>query len=348
MKSKRIGILTFHCAINYGGVLQAYALSKKLVELGHDVKFINLRPPNISKDKPKRLTDFIFRILFNRFVSKYLPPLTNKIKSNEDLSALNNLFDIFIVGSDQVWNPELSRNYLNNYLFDFVDNNKIKISYAASFGSEDIDITFEEKDTIKKLLNNFKIVTVREKSAQQICKVTFDADSEVVVDPTLLLQKDDYIQLLTSQNLKNEGVVCMKFIKTEEFAEMARYVGQKLSKPVKLVNTPRKFKGIKSIYWPTVGKWLSLINNAEIVITDSFHALCFCIIFKKNFIVIPGKEKRFTRLKSLLHSLGLENRVVRNINELKQLNFEESIDYDKTHAQLKGLKNSSTSILERI
>lgn len=346
MEKRRIGIITFHCAINYGGVLQVYALSKTLLSLGYNVKIINLRPPNISKDNPKRITDFLFRWLFNKFTKKHLPPLTKIIKDNSELKDLNKQFDIFIAGSDQIWNPELSRNYLSNYLLDFVEDNKTKIAYAASFGVDRLELDDSELSKIKRLLESFNLLTVREESAKTICKDTFKVDSTIVVDPTLLL--NDYSELTQNKNNKEKGIVCVKFIKSQEFVKIAQYLGEKLNSNVYLINSPKRFKGIKSVYLPKVSTWLNLIKNAELVVTDSFHGLCFSLLFNKNFIVVPGKIGRFTRLENLLKALGLEDRIYMNLSDLKDSNIlENPINYEKVNEKLLKLRdNSMTTLLK--
>ncbi|MBN1990360.1 MAG: polysaccharide pyruvyl transferase family protein [Bacteroidales bacterium] len=342
---RNVGILTFHCATNYGGVLQAYSLSKLIKRKGYNVEFINLRPNNISNDKPKRPTDFLFRLVFNRFEKNYYPKYTHLIKNESDLVFLNNKFDFFIVGSDQVWNKEITKDIFKSYFFDFVNKGKPKIAYAASFGSAEPVFNNQEKEEIITLLKEFTVITLREDSGKKYCENILGISAKVVLDPTLLL--NDFSEIIKCNVPKNSDIICLKFIKSKEFIEIANYLATELDCSVKLVNSPQKYPGIKNIYFPSVDKWLSLIFNAKFVITDSFHALCFCIMFKKDFIVVPGKIERFTRLQNLLVLLEIENRVFQSIEEFKNSNIWNCrIDFEKVHNRLNQERECSMFVLE--
>ena len=222
----RIGIITYHWAFNYGAVLQAYALQTYLEKLGHKVEFINYIPKN---QKVSILRKFIGRniestklklktlrreLIFKPFVKK-LHIGEIKYQSYQELLKTPPNYDVYITGSDQVWNNKLvcSINEDNAisypYYLDFGDESIIRVAYAPSFGSS--EISSDLKINIKKCLSRFNSISVREKSGVEIVKSLGYSDAKLMPDPTFLLSKDEYLNIKTS-NVQNKEAYVYSYI----------------------------------------------------------------------------------------------------------------------------------------
>ena len=206
----RIAILTINnwFQYNYGQKLQMYALYNVLQDMGHSVRVIRLLNYLTKKTYIKAIISCYNHVLF---VSKNIKQ-TEKI-DHSTLKSLNSKFDAFVVGSDQVWRPE----YLhgdNTYFLDFVDDDKIKLSYAASFGIDDTNKFYDTKDRISVLLNRFRAVSIREKSAIYICDY-LDVPAKLVLDPTLLYSSEWWIKKINPTTKKLQNI--MFFLDNNEY-----------------------------------------------------------------------------------------------------------------------------------
>ncbi|HDQ15473.1 MAG TPA: polysaccharide pyruvyl transferase family protein, partial [Bacteroidetes bacterium] len=191
---KRVGILTFHFSRhNYGAVLQTYASFNILKKLGYEPKIINLLPRNSPR---RRIYSIIVREgVFEKFRKRHLS-LTNKYYSGSDLSELNKMFDVFYVGSDQVWRPSMAGGLLPHYYLDFADDEKLKMTYAVSFGTSQWEGTDEQNEILRPLIKRFNHISVRESEGVEICDKIFNVKAVHVLDPTLLLDENDYSPIL--------------------------------------------------------------------------------------------------------------------------------------------------------
>lgn len=335
----KVGILTFHWANNYGAVLQAYALLSKLKELGHDAYIIDRR----MKYKG------ILRKLYHKFsyehffswqnfqaeVNDFLQPRTRTYNSHEALvqNFAKENFDAVIVGSDQVWRWKLIG---FNYFLDFITDNKTKrYSYAASFGLNEWLGSEEDRKTISELLQNFNRISVREETGVKISKDTFGVDAELVLDPTLLHTADFYEQtLLKGCRRQSSGKVVSYILgknKKSQVVEIAKWA--------KKVNLKHNELFWTSVELPTlIGKsefhfthvspieWLNEIRNAEYIITNSFHATVFSILFKKQFVVLKHEGGGNNRIDTLFNKLGISGRIAYSVDEAKSI-INNKIDY---------------------
>ena len=335
----KIGILTFHWANNYGAVIQAYALLSKLKELGHDAYIIDRRmiyKGVLRKLYHKLSYEHCFSwCRFWRDTNDFLQPKSNKYLSQEELVNCfgKEKFDAVIVGSDQIWRWKLIG---LNYFLDFItDNSTKRYSYAASFGLDEWHGSEEDRMEISKLLKKFNKISVREETGVEICKNTFGVDAEPVLDPTLLHTKDFYEQtLLKNYEPYNSGKVVSYILgknkkkQVVEIAEWAKSIGKKHNELFwTAIDHPALIgKSERHITHVTPTEWMNEIRNAEYVITNSFHATVFSILFHKQFVVLTHKGGGQNRLETLFNSLGIKGRTATSVDEAKKI-INNRIDY---------------------
>lgn len=342
----KIAILTQPLGKNYGGMMQAYALQKVLRDLGHDVTTIdyNSTEPNLFYKSARLLHRFLRKLVGKRkapinFEAKlpYILEHTQQfIKQNISMSEYidnnaalskhfnNNSYDIVVVGSDQTWRPQYSSNIYNFYL-DFLKKNKNikKIAYASSFGVDNWEYTVEQTAKCAELATLFDAISVREKSGIVLCEKHLNVKSECVLDPTLLLSKEDYIELLGDKYIggKGEGVFTYVLDSSQAKIAAAENVSKQLDTHV--FNCQAKCSlgslassSLQDYKMPAVKDWLASFANAEFVITDSFHGMVFSIMFEKPFIVIANKERGAARFESLLRQFNKTKYLVNDPKEI--------------------------------
>lgn len=345
----KISILTFSKGDSYGAVLQSYALATILREWGHQVEFIHLYWLNSWRQfLLKKLTPISYR--FEEFRKLYLSPFSKPCSSFEDLAEVTKNTDICIVGSDQVWNPDITKQYMLHYFFDFLPENTYRIAYAASFGIHQWRTTGYETEIIE-LLKKFSYISVREDSAIHICEDVFRVEAVKVLDPTFLIE--NYMERLHLIKCTSSNIISFKFSTNSEYYKLLSHMGNKLQKrvvsldPIRL-NTSSEILNFKLAPFSSVESWLHYILNAELVITDSFHCTVFSILFKKQFIVIPGDYKRVDRIHSLLKELNLLDRYYPKIEDLyKADSWCNSIDYSSVFEIIAKQREHSLDFLRR-
>ena len=235
-------------------------------------------------------------------------------------------YDAIIFGSDQIWRP-LYAEPLERYMGDFLGTSSIKrIVYAASFGTDKNEYTFAQIQKSSVLLGKFHAVSVREQSAVIICKERFGVESVHLLDPTLLLDRNDYISLFheaaTPPSKGKMGVYVL-----DESEQTNTFINR-----VSQHNGMNVFRiGSKVENWsasiierkqPPIERWIRAFYDAEFIITDSFHGTVFSILFHKPFICIGNKDRGMSRFYSLLNMFGLEERLV-DISHLDSCSFSE-------------------------
>jgi hypothetical protein len=350
----KIGILTLPFATNYGNLLQQFALLYHLKRLGYDTYSIFRK-----WDKPKKRSQLYYfkrwiyyHILAPKmfqFFKQYIVPKTEMIDSQESMKNLVKYkFDAIIVGSDQVWRTEHTGGVGNNYFLDFVSSDNVaKISYAASFGIDEWEGDIEKTKIVKSLLQDFSLVTVREKSGINICKQYFGIEAHCVLDPTLLLDSDDYEQLIKNDAKSFSKPTLATYIldATKDKQQVVDWIAAMNGYSVFPIY---KKKSICKIYYP-VQKFLSSIRDADFVLTDSYHGMIFSIIFKKQFIVIGNQRRGLVRFTSLLELLQLQKRLLLEYNK-KQVEdiILIPIDYNLVSKALVQERQKSTNLLEGI
>lgn len=369
----KICILTQPLGTNYGGLLQAYALQTVLKRLGHDVwtedRYIksnllkNLKNyvkiilgPIRHRYYPTAIQTKIIRENTDRFIHDYIRT-TERISSNNKSEFVKYNFDAYVVGSDQVWRPRYSP-YLPNYFLDFTNGQDVKrVAYAASFGTDVWEFSEEETIYCGQLAKHFDAISVREDSGVGLCKDYFGVDAELVLDPTMLLTKDDYEKLLsTNTKNKNKKTYLMQYILDETTKK--QLIIDTVKKELNIEDNavikpyPKNYwyegpKNIKDCVYPSVQDWLQSFIDADFVVTDSFHGTVFSIIFNKQFISIPNTDRGLTRFKSLLNMFRLENRMVESLEQARNI-LKYSINFSEVQKRLSEERDKSIVFLTKI
>jgi len=347
---RKVGILTYHFAENknFGAILQSYAMLNLFKKLNFSAKLIDYKFRDYSiKTKIK---DRLEGNNFFKFKKNFLDCTAEVFDKN--LNTLNEQFDIFVAGSDQVWRMKWSRDKVKHYFFDFVEDDKLKISYAASFGVDFWEGKEPLTSEVKKLIKRFDNISVREESGIDICRETFDVNGAVnVLDPTLMLEKEEYEKIIEKSNLdkstKGDYIATMFLDENESLTKEIKDVANTLELPIEEIKgKTRSIFGRKIIFYNKVGEWLNYIKNAKLVVTDSFHCVAFSIIFNKEFIVLANPERGIARLENILKKVGLEDRLFTDIKTLKDSEtLKEKIDYSSVENKLKLYREKSMDFL---
>jgi hypothetical protein len=374
----KIGILTQPLHNNYGGLLQNFALQTVLNELGHEVYTINIsrkehhltfmKMASIAKRSFLRILghDIVIRAWPTEQESEVISQNTRQfvkrnIKTTKPITQKLNQrlikeyeFDAYIVGSDQVWRPCYSPQQ-PTYFLDFLKNNSNvkKLAYAASFGVSEWE--FNKKQTIYygELLKLFDAVSVREDSGVKLCKRYFDVDATHLLDPTMLLNKEEYVSLVEKMNIsKSPGNLFIYILdKNEDKSAIVNSVADQFkldpfsAMPTRSFYEPGR-KDINDCVFPPVEEWIRGFIDAEFVVTDSFHGTVFSILFNKPFIAIANKSRGLTRFESLLKLFQLEDRLIFSYKDLNMNGLKE-IDWEKVNAILKRERKKSKLFLEK-
>ena len=343
----KIALLTYFAADNYGAVLQTYATIKVLEGLGHHVQLVNYKIPEPHNPWIKKVFLYPKHLKLERFRRKHFVNLTKKYNSIEDLQLDPPQADCYLVGSDQTWNPELSKEATRGFYLDFGDETVLRASYAASFGVANWEGNkWINKEDAKNLLGRFKFISVREKSGQILLKNEFDiSNARLVLDPVFLL--NDY-SILTGEIKQTNEIVLYKFLNSKVFYEKCKETGAIMSLPVRSIGSIRKIKGIHSSYPESLESWLRRIIGAKYLITDSFHGTVLALLYKKQFCVVPGK--RITRIQSILDILNLSDRIVHETESVDKIVrcLNSSIDYNTVHNKILELRAFSVLYIKSL
>lgn len=351
---KKVGIITFQDADNYGAMLQCYALQHYLKSMGYDAKTINYKceyfahPYGIAALRRKGIIRYVLgniNALVRKFRKKRFSDFRNIIDmtrpvSKENICTLNNEFDLFISGSDCVWSYDLT-NFDTTYFLDFVDKKEKKGSYAASFGTADIPEEYKEK--YSKLLSDYKYFNVREQSgANLVCSFT-QKNANVVLDPTLLLSMEQWNEVCSDRLIKEKYIFVYQLALSKGMINVINKIAKETNYKVVFIPFPLggliKAKSCLS-YGPK--EWVTLIRDAEYVITDSFHGTAFSIIFKKQFFSYLNEGR--TRIENLLSKTGLERRLIDDTTNISEI-LSDTIDYQDVEKRLEQERNYSKTIL---
>jgi hypothetical protein len=365
--NKKCGILTFQRALNYGAILQTYALQETIKSLQIPVEvidydsgyFFQVYQLDYSLFK-QRSTESFFVCLYHwithfkemakeqkkshkilHFIEKNLNLSKRYTKAN--ISNANLIYSNFICGSDQIWNMALS-NYDINYYLDFVRPCNKRISYAASLGKE--YFTGFELENMGKELPKFDFLSVREKSAQEILKKWCFLDSSLVLDPTLLQDETFWRNIGNKSRIRIHRKYILVYIIQEspEVIGFANNLSKETNLPIISLTPCKQLNHAKDFSDCGIEDFLSLIDNAKYVITTSYHGLLFSINFQKQFYFglshhVPNNN---ARLSDLCQSLGIENR---RITEGASKS-EQTIDWAVVEEKLSSLKAESINYLK--
>ncbi len=359
-----IGIVTLRLSQNYGGILQAYALSEFLKDSGHSPILINWKS-NVKKDSNKRKLCLAVKKLLYVVTSnprwyvrnevdyeKVYSPLMCFINSNFDNMIDNALpanlnqknFDGFIVGSDQVWRPKyFGEDRIGWAYLSFAREwpNVKRIGYSISFGTEEWEYTKEQYRECKQLVQLFNSISVRESSAIGLCDSKFNIKVEHTLDPTFFFTKDDYVKKfnLKHEQISNGKILTYVLNMTDEISTVINQIElQTEEKSFSVIHKPFPQYGpiaISEYIAPTLPQWLRGFYDAEYILTDSFHACVFAIIFNKPFVAFGNKRRGLTRFRSLLSMFNLQNQLIMSVNEFK-FDLFEHFDWDSVNKIKEG------------
>lgn len=363
----KIGIITLPFNSNYGGLLQTFALQTVLKQMRHEVWSVNRRN-RIMPFKFKVLTsssrliksilkgkmgvirswataeeELIIDQHTNRFLSENIRT-TDFLKSEKDFEELVRYkFEAYVVGSDQVWRPKYSPRLANHFL-GFIDGttNPKRISYAASFGVDNWEFTTEQTAECRKLVAKFNAVSVREDSAVELCNENFGIEATQVLDPTLLLNKEQYIRLVEKDKIPECNGTLLTYVldkspdKQEFIKKIISETGlNEVSIMPKSLFRDAGRKKINDCIYPPVTAWLRGFMDAKYVVTDSFHGMAFAIIFNKPFLALGNTKRGMTRFTSLVKLLGLEDRIILSADSNLTEKLYIPIDFQKVNEILK-------------
>ncbi len=333
---------------NYGSLLQYYALQEYLKKAGYNPFWIRYVLPEehtlfyyfkdtvkwlISSDDKKRKKIIKKQ---NSFIKKYLTLSKEVYCGDKALVDSPPKADYYITGSDQVWGGCIEANYLR-----FVEGNHPKIAYAASFGKD--RLSQEQLIAIPDWIRSFDYVSLRETSGVDICR-KLDIQSQLTVDPTLLLRDVDYPVVLPDFPVDFFAYFLNEFPLDCDVESIIRKKNSVICGGVNRNMT--SFRRQEKILSPE--EWLGMIKTARVVLTNSFHGMIFSIIFKKPFVVFLQKGKTVSqnsRLASFLSTVGLEDRVYKNYDQFKLL-LKSKIDWGKVYNKLDSVRLSSMLFLK--
>lgn len=344
---KRIGIITVSKTNNFGAELQAFALHKKLSNLGFDSEIIDYlyfknkrhhpskkSKPEINFSKKQKIKEYILYRIVSPLIENWLTRVhksTQKRLSNfqnfyqlncsfskeynsiEKLYSAHHKYDVFIVGSDQVWNPATGTS-LKPYFLDFAPKDKIKLSYASSFGISTID--YQHHKLYKKYLTKLDFISVREENGVKIIKQIAERNSLVVLDPTLLLTKEEWSDVSKNSDilLKNKYILIYSLHDSDSLIELAYKLSKQLDLPImnlcKRSFINKKYKNITNITDAGPSEFISLFQTASFVLTNSFHGTVFSVNFNIPFYsVLKSNRSNNSRILDFLALVKLTGRI---------------------------------------
>lgn len=370
---KKIAIITeLFESTNYGGVLQAYALCRVIEQMGYVVKQIPYYE-GFSEDKESIIdrTDINVKAMIVRRIRAVLDrrlqikfekfrefrectiPCENKVYDDSSLVELIDFYDVFITGSDQVWNPDFFR---KGYLLSFVPSNYVKLSYAASLGCS--SLTDKQKSVFLENINDYRAISVREQEAVDLLQPLTNTPVELVLDPIFLLNKKEWGKIESNRKIDGKYIFVYFLGSSKEQRNLVKKFAKK--KRMKIVFMPytldffRKcdaFFGDIRLFDVSPKEFISLIRNAEYVFTDSFHASAFSIMYHRQFFAFGRNSFGNTesRISNLTKLFECQEHFCDDNNKM-QLTYIESLPqivYKNRYDKFEKLKEKSLEYLIR-
>lgn len=339
MNKKRIGIITIHRIFNYGSVFQSYALQEVCTSLGFDVEIIDYAYPNdfhhrnvtneqlntYVETKKEKLFRWFFKLVYLlsllkqhkcivKFRNKYLNLSDSTYYSPQEVEQKISHYDVYLTGSDQIWNPRYTGGD-GTFFFNFLKDVK-KIAYSSSFGISSIPKEYHHK--YADYLKDFSSLSVREKSGIPIIKQLVGKEAQLVLDPTLLLTKTSWNKIAVMPKYKFKYILCYflnyTFNAFPYIDDLAEYIAEQTGLTlVHVARPPQKLRNKNSIFNVSASpeEFLGLMANAELIITTSFHGTAFAVNYNKPvYSVVQSRESNDSRLIDLLNSLDLGSRLL--------------------------------------
>lgn len=364
----KIKTITCHNVYNYGASLQAHALMYYLSHKGHDVEIIDYMPDYIRKHisiwdigprwkknifirfayycyvVPLRMRQKGSRIRFDEFTKHYLK-LTRRYNSLQELENDVPKADVYFCGSDQIWNPTINNGLDPAFYLDFAPQNKIKASYAASFSIS--KISPQHTGFIKSKLEKLNFISVREKTGISIInELKIDKSVTNVLDPVFLPEQEHWKSLTYIPKYKNYILVY-----DQENSKTIKNIALALSKQTQKTIIafkelyPRSYANVKIKKSGPID-FISLIANADYIITNSFHCSAFSIIFGKQFYVVPREHQKVnSRMADLLSMLQIDKHILTKVEDLSESPI---INYENVQKSLNSLRNDSYCYIDNV
>lgn len=372
LEKKKISVVTLIDYTNYGNRLQNYALKTYLTEMGYDVETLVIENDSVENKQSYRIISNLFkRNIFtnvNNLFTLHLPRMVQKAKNklNHDERrkeildkriklfmsfSIENLnerrlklsefdssqYDYVVSGSDQVWNPGVYYD-LSIYFLDFVEKGK-RISYAASFGVSEVPENLQE--SYKDWLTDMNSISVREQAGAEIVHKLTGREVPVLVDPTMLLRKEQWLELTRQENKKLES---KKYLLTYFLGEQSKETVDKIQNISKEYDLEIIHLNDQAgdIYAADPADFIDYINSSSLFLTDSFHGVVFSIILRKKFVAFK-RGKMNSRMNTILSKFGLEGRKASNISSIDELM---TINYENVDSILESEKETSDQFLK--
>lgn len=350
---------------NHGASLQAYALQTYLASVGHDVEIINYKPEYLCGDYqlwsvdnpiydkpiikqlylfaklPKRLRSLKRKRAFDNFTKNYLK-LTPKIyHSCDELNDNPPQADLYIAGSDQIWNTLYQNGRDAAFYLDFAPKTSKRISYAASFATE--DVVEEYKPFVRKMLQNFDVISIRECCSLPLLASLGRTDGVAVCDPVFLLTREQWENMLPNQQIHEKFLLVYDTEFSPKVKEIAKRIAKEKELKIYNVSASRIGYADKDLWASSPIDFVQLIRDASYVVSNSFHATAFSLIFERDFCVVNRSEGINERMKSLLMSYNVAQRLVKEYSA-SLLN---SVDYQVVNPLLQKDIDGSKDFLKK-
>ncbi len=380
----KIGVITIEQVGNFGAELQCYATQKVLQNIGCDAEIIDycyykdyrykdskMSEPFVPMTFRERIFYVVKYRIVNRFVDNVLvffnssiarrnkrfsafhaenTKMSKRYMSMPELYEASMDYDVFVTGSDQVWNPS-AHSSIEPYFLTFAPENAKKISFAASFGVSDIDSNLRER--YKDYLSRYDIISVREQNACNIVKQLVDKDVECVLDPTLLLTKDEWMKVAKQyDNIPERYVLVYTLFESPAIFNLAKRIarekGISVLRIAKRAYFVSRIDGIRNISDAGPAEFITLIAGADYVVTDSFHGTAFSVNLGIPFsVVVSSKKKNNSRMVSLLDVVGLGKHLITDDCDIESVEYEVSIDIKVVNQTVEAARNKSIDFLKR-
>ena len=363
----KVDIITMHCPLNYGAVLQTYALQSYIEYLGHSAEIIDYRPSYLVRTQklfyignkhaksnllfatayimlklPQRIK---IRRNFNKFIKRHLNLSNIRYNTCEELVSNPVRADVYICGSDQIWNTALPNGSDDAYFLSFVQKG-LKNAYAASLAISTA-LDSKNKERFKRLLSDFSAISVREDTAIPILSF-LEKNIVHVLDPVFLLSKEEWITRFNLKETTSDSYILVYPMGDgKNVLYQARQLAKDTNLPIFSISQSKKRESFVTKTFSNIGpvKFVELVLNAKYVVTNSFHGTAFSIIFKKNFWAC-NIANTSSRIESLLRCTGLTNRLIGDGNST--IDLLTAPDYATLDEKQQDLIHFSKHFLENI
>lgn len=355
----KIAILTFHCAHNYGAVLQCYALQEHLKNEGHEVMIADYRPDYLIKPytlfapaealpksfaarliyRAKELIKLPMRAVRHGSFETFMRTWLNLTKP-ATAESISPDFDAYIVGSDQIWNPRIGGKYDGMYFcqFGFAKGEHKYISYAAS--AETDILKEEDAQYLTSALKNFDHISVREQQLNNLLSPLTNKPITTVIDPTLLVERRYLDAIATPPHISEPYILIYVVRKSAHIDALAKQLSEKLN-GMRVIVATSLYRTNDGYHVASPERFLGLIKHAEYVIASSFHGVALSVRFERRFYVVHEGKQPNTRIANLLGALGLSDRLINGDETL----MPQGIDYDSVNQRLDDLRKISADFL---